>query len=115
MECEKIQPCPYCGEREMHILKTDHAFGEKVGDNYQVTCCSCGSFGPLHKKLQIAIKLWNVVSDAWYDNHTDQLEAEIYLEEPPELQEVVKLHAEWDGKSPHPYGCDEKDDDADNL
>jgi hypothetical protein len=50
----------------------------------------------------------------WFARHIDQLEAEIYLEEPPELQEVGKLHAEWDGKSPHPYGCDGKDDDADN-
>lgn len=24
----------------------------------------------------------------------------------PELEEVARLHAEWDGKSPHPYGCD---------
>ena len=50
----------------------------------------------------------------WFARHIDQLEAGIYLEEPPELQEVGKLHAEWDGKSPHPYGCDGKDDDADN-
>jgi hypothetical protein len=68
MDCKEIQPCPYCGEREMHIMKTDHAFGEKVGDNYHVSCCGCAAFGPLHKKLQIAIKLWNIVSDAWYEN-----------------------------------------------
>jgi hypothetical protein len=26
-----------------------------------------------------------------------------------ELQEVLKNHEEWDGKSPHPYGCDGAD------
>jgi hypothetical protein len=68
VECEKIQPCPYCGEREMHVHKTDHAFGEKIEDVYHVTCCGCAAFGPLHEKLKIAVKLWNFVSDAWYDN-----------------------------------------------
>lgn len=28
------------------------------------------------------------------------------VEIPPELEEVARRHAEWDGKSPHPYGCD---------
>lgn len=51
----------------------------------------------------------------WLARHIDQLEAGLYLDEPPELQKVGKLHAEWDGKSPHPYGCYGKDDDADNL
>jgi hypothetical protein len=68
VECEKIQPCPYCGERDMHVHKTDHAFGEKIEEMYHVTCCGCAAFGPLHVKLRIAIKLWNFVSDAWYDN-----------------------------------------------
>ena len=27
-------------------------------------------------------------------------------EELEELEEVARRHAEWDGKSPHPYGCD---------
>ena len=31
-------------------------------------------------------------------------------DEAPELQEVLKKHEEWDGKSPHPYGCDGADD-----
>jgi 4-hydroxy-3-methylbut-2-en-1-yl diphosphate synthase IspG/GcpE len=68
VECEKIQPCPYCGQLEMHVLKTDDAFGNKIKDMYHVTCCGCAAFGPLHEKLRIAIKLWNYVSDAWYDN-----------------------------------------------
>jgi len=53
----------------------------------------------------------------WLSRHIDRLEAGLYLDEPPELQEVGKLHAEWDGKSPHPYGCDggEGPDNADNL
>jgi hypothetical protein len=68
MDCEKIQPCPYCGEREMHVHKTDHAFGEKIEDMFHVTCCGCAAFGPLHKELKISIKLWNVVSLAWYDD-----------------------------------------------
>jgi hypothetical protein len=31
-------------------------------------------------------------------------------DEAPELQEVLKKHEEWDGKSPHPYGCDGADE-----
>lgn len=27
----------------------------------------------------------------------------------PELEQVFQKHEKWDGKSPHPYGCDEKD------
>jgi len=84
-------------------------------------------------------KLAGLVSElasvmGWLTRHVDEFESEIIseilfdtddgpvrrselfeVEEPPELQEVEKLHAEWDGKSPHPYGCDGKDDDdADN-
>jgi hypothetical protein len=36
---------------------------------------------------------------------------EEHLENPAEqLLEVARQHAEWDGESPHPYGCDEDDD-----
>jgi len=48
---------------------------------------------------------------SWFVRHVDRLEEELYRPEllPPELQEVAKKHIEWDGKSPHPYGCDGDD------
>lgn len=48
---------------------------------------------------------------SWFARHMDRLEEELYRPEllPPELQEVAKKHLEWDGKSPHPYGCDGDD------
>lgn len=45
----------------------------------------------------------------WFVRHVDRLEEGLYEGPellPPELQEVTKKHLEWDGKSPHPYGCD---------
>jgi hypothetical protein len=34
------------------------------------------------------------------------------VELPPELHEVARKHAEWDGKSSHPYGCVGPDPDG---
>ena len=39
----------------------------------------------------------------------------IDCEEDENFWEVAQKHDEWNEESPHPYGCDGKDDDADNL
>lgn len=68
-DCAKISPCPYCGETDMHIHRTNKAFGDDISDMYHVTCCGCASFGPLRRNMHEAIKLWNDVADLWHSEH----------------------------------------------
>lgn len=61
-QCFKIGPCPFCKNIEMHLHKTNKAFGKKLTDHYHVTCNGCAAFGPLKKTKKEAIDCWNIVS-----------------------------------------------------
>lgn len=65
----------------------------------------------IHEVYESVMKLRRAVAILHDELIRDELEdlPEIpELEElpDPELEEVARRHAEWDGKSPHPYGCD---------
>lgn len=44
-----LRPCPWCGERNLHILPI----------NLQVECIDCGAEGPEAKSQNAAIAAWN--------------------------------------------------------
>lgn len=52
---------------ELHLLKTNYAFGDEIEDMWHVACTGCGAFGPLHKEIFMAVALWDTVSRSWYD------------------------------------------------
>jgi len=66
MTCEKISPCPFCGNNETHLHKTVSTVGDKIADCYQVHCHSCHANGPLRPDRVEAINYWNQISDRWF-------------------------------------------------
>ena len=56
--CRYIDPCPFCGFKEVEINKT-------MGDSYYVYCDNCGARGSKCIESINAVSEWNsVISDA---------------------------------------------------
>lgn len=60
--CSSIGDCPFCWNTDMHLHKTDRAFGKRISDQYHVVCTGCAAFGPLQNTVEKAIELWNQVA-----------------------------------------------------
>jgi hypothetical protein len=120
-------PCKHCGCEESSM-------GLTGDDEIYVQCenLHCLARGPLGASPREAVEKWNANLDANEQPEddggelegVDQVDGDLdagasgtivdengkKVEIPPELEEVARRHAEWDGESPHPYGCDEDDD-----
>ncbi len=54
MNKHKLEPCPFCGERELLDICDE---GEGIAS---VCCIKCQASGPLKKRRHYAIAAWNV-------------------------------------------------------
>lgn len=82
------------------------------------------------KRKAIARDLAHVINQHGFDNHLDVPDfilADIAVSamyefgnfrrkvEDWEFGQVIKKHEEWDGTGPHPYGCDEDEDEEETT
>lgn len=54
-----INPCPFCGSNETHVLKSAYT------PDWSVECLSCDAFGPSTDGKDVAILSWNEGSPRW--------------------------------------------------
>jgi len=77
MNCEKIKPCPFCGNKNggSHLSAVPNLPGGKKLNrehfhvDFHVVCTGCAAMGPLSEEPQRAIDWWNEVSDPTDEFH----------------------------------------------
>lgn len=96
-EGDNLPSCSLCGHQMGTAARPIGGIEETTG---QPICEQC--------RVAVELEPKNLPGGTIVDENGKKLKI------PPELEEVARRHAEWDGKSPHPYGCDggEDPDDA---